>query len=51
MPTAGGGSIIDISSCTELVSTPFSSDYTTSEFAVRDFGKAAATEVATDRIR
>jgi 3alpha(or 20beta)-hydroxysteroid dehydrogenase len=51
MRKAGGGSIINISSFAGLVATPFSSDYTTSKFAVRGFTKATAMEVAADRIR
>jgi 3alpha(or 20beta)-hydroxysteroid dehydrogenase len=51
MKKAGGGSIINISSFAGLVATPFSSDYTTSKFAVRGFTKAAAMEVADDNIR
>lgn len=51
MKKAGGGSIINISSFAGLVATPFSSDYTTSKFAVRGFTKAAAMEVADDGIR
>jgi 3alpha(or 20beta)-hydroxysteroid dehydrogenase len=51
MKKAGGGSIINISSFAGLVATPFSSDYTTSKFAVRGFTKATAMEVAEDNIR
>ncbi|MFG6402131.1 MULTISPECIES: glucose 1-dehydrogenase [unclassified Microbacterium] len=51
MKKAGGGSIINISSFAGLVATPFSSDYTTSKFAVRGFTKAVAMEVASDNIR
>ncbi|MFG6444244.1 glucose 1-dehydrogenase [Microbacterium sp. P06] len=51
MKKAGGGSIINISSFAGLVATPFSSDYTTSKFAVRGFTKATAMEVAGSNIR
>ena len=51
MKKAGGGSIVNISSFAGLVATPFSSDYTTSKFAVRGFTKATAMEVASDNIR
>lgn len=51
MKSAGGGSIINISSFAGLLGTPAAADYTTSKFAVRGFTKAVAMEVAQHGIR
>ncbi|PPJ25766.1 SDR family mycofactocin-dependent oxidoreductase [Nocardia nova] len=49
--TAGGGSIIMISSAAGLKVQPFMVHYTTSKFAVRGMAKAFAAELAQHRIR
>ena len=49
--TAGGGSIILISSAAGLKVQPFMVHYTTSKFAVRGMAKAFATELARHQVR
>lgn len=51
MKKAGGGSIINISSSAGINSSPNTSAYTTSKFAVRGMTKAAALDFAPDNIR
>jgi SDR family mycofactocin-dependent oxidoreductase len=49
--TAGGGSVIIISSAAGLKVQPFMIPYTTSKFAVRGMAKAFAAELAKDNVR